>query len=89
MVLVLVCSVPWRFLSCSIFLVVDAPVQCCRALTVAIPQVQFFVLLMMWLSLCNDRYRVRQCKKRAGTAVAFEVVSRRGAEAGSMVQTVV
>ena len=31
-VLVLVCSVSWRFLSCSIFLVVDAPVQCCRAL---------------------------------------------------------
>ena len=27
-VLVLVCSVPWRFRSCSIFLVVDAPVQC-------------------------------------------------------------
>ena len=56
------------------FLVVDAPVQCCRALTVAIPQVQFLVLLMTCLSLCNDRCRVRQCIRRAGTAVVFEVV---------------
>ena len=88
-VLVLVCLVLWRFLSCCTFLVVDAPVQCCRAPAVAIPQVQFFVLLMTCLSLHNDRCRVRQCRKRAGAAVAFEVVSRRGAEAGSMVQTVV
>ena len=54
---------PWRLRSCSIFLVVDAPVQCCRALTVAIPQVQFLVLLMTCLSLCYDRCRVRQCRK--------------------------
>ena len=45
----------------AVHVVVDVPVQCCRALTVEIPQ--FLVLLMTCLSLCNDRCVVRQCRK--------------------------
>ena len=62
---------------------VDAPCFSAVALrAVAIPQVQFFVLLMTCLSLHNDRCRVRQCRSVLVTAVcvsrSFPRRGRRG-----------